>query len=314
MSTVFLNGRFIDQDAATLSAFDAGVQHGVGLFETMLARADEEGDPDVIGLVEHLERLIGSATALGLSNSLQRDALADAVVATVRRSKLTEDGGRARVRLTVTGGDLNLLGRHGGTKARSHEEGKSGGTQEGHDPTILIHAQPATAYPREMFERGVAVTIADMKLNPLDPMAGHKTLNYWGRLRELQLAAAKRAAEAIVLQVTNHLGGGCVSNVFIVKGGRLLTPIARGEEGAGAIPSPVLPGISRAMVMAHAREQKMEIEQRMLTIDDLLGADEVFLTNSSWGVLPVVKVEREAIGDGVVGGVTKEMFAAYPRA
>jgi branched-subunit amino acid aminotransferase/4-amino-4-deoxychorismate lyase len=227
------------------------------------------------------------------------------------------------VRLTVTGGDLNLLGRR--AEGRGNGESQSAGRADPRsvapvDPTIMIVAQPATEYPPEMFERGVGVVIADLRINPLDPMSGHKTLNYWGRLRELRRAAAAMAGEAIVFQVTNHLAGGCVSNVFIVKGGRLRTPIARGEEterrrdaatesGVGragvAVPSPVLPGVTRGFVMEWAGGRGIDVEKRMLTIDDLLGADEVFLTNASFGVLPVVRVEKEQIGAGAVGELTR---------
>jgi branched-subunit amino acid aminotransferase/4-amino-4-deoxychorismate lyase len=328
MVTVFLNGKFLGRDEAMVSAFDAGLQHGVGLFETMLA-VPGDGEPAVVSLGEHLDRLIGSARLLGLSDSLRRQPLADAVVETVKRSGITADGRRARVRLTVTGGDLNLLGRSNGVTESRSDEGRHPGPSPaaGHvrthvDPTVLVVAQPATEYPADFFERGVAVTLADLKVNPLDPMSGHKTINYWGRLRELQIAAGKKAGEALVFQVTNHLAGGCVSNAFIVKDGRLLTPIARGEEAevaaegdpeahAGAVmPSPVLPGVVRRLVMEAAKERGIEVDRRMLTIHDVLGADEVFLTNSSWGVLPVVKVEREAIGDGVVGMVTKRVREA----
>ena len=65
MATVFLNGRFVDADEARVSAFDAGLQHGVGLFETMSARV-EGGVVAVFRLEEHIERLIGSAGELGL--------------------------------------------------------------------------------------------------------------------------------------------------------------------------------------------------------------------------------------------------------
>jgi branched-subunit amino acid aminotransferase/4-amino-4-deoxychorismate lyase len=287
MPTIFLNGQFVEP--ALVSALDAGIQHAVGLFETLLANNGR-----TLFVERHCERLVHSAKELGLSGRLRAAALADAVQATVRESGLE----RARVRLTITGGDLNLLGA-----------GKAV------EPTVLIVAQPATEYPREMFERGVTTTIADFRTNPLDPMAGHKTLNYWGRLRELQGAAAKKAGEALVFQVTNHLAGGCVSNAFIVKDGRLLTPIARGEEvtkeGAVAVPSPVLPGITRRFVLEWAAEQGIVTERRMLGISDVLGADEVFLTNSSWGVLPVTRVEREAIGDGLVGPVTERTMRAW---
>ena len=164
-----------------------------------------------------------------------------------------------------------------------------------------------------MFDRGTTVVLADLRVNPLDPFQGHKTLNYWPRLRELQVAAGKRAGELPwSFQVTNHLAGGCVSNAFVVRGGRMFTPIARGEEqevadgpsetmgegledeprgssGGAVMPSPVLPGVVRRWVMDWAVAEGIEVERRMLSIDDVLTADEVFLTNSSWGVLPVVE-------------------------
>ncbi len=294
MTQVFLNGAFVDRDDARIGAFDAGMQHAVGLFETMSGSLTN-GAPAIARLGAHLDRLTTSARELGLAKELNAGPIGEAALETVKRAGHE----RARVRLSVTGGDLNLL--------------ETGGTSQ-HRPTILISATPATPYPDEMFDRGVAVTIADARANPLDPTASHKTLNYWWRLRELQAAASKGAGEAIVLQVTNHLAGGCVSNLFVVKEGRLHTPIARGEEemvgGKASLPSPVLPGITRGAVIDAAHTQGLEVERRMLSVNDLLDADEVFLTNSSFGVLPVVKVEAEAIGDAVVGALTKRVRQA----
>lgn len=297
MPHVWLNGRFVPLEDAKVSAFDAGLQHGVGLFETMLAR-----DGRVLHLDRHLNRLDNSARALRLTESLHLDPLREAVEMTLAKNDLAE----ARIRLTLTGGDLNLLTREAGKRANATQ------------PTILIHAQPPTQYPAEMFEKGVLVTIADARLNPLDPFAGHKTLSYWPRLSALQEAARKGAGEAIWFTVSNHLAGGSVSNIFLVKGGALLTPIVRGEEeevaGAGfaasggvRLPSPVLPGITREWILGEADDLGIHIARRMLDIDDLLNANEVFLTNSSWGVLPVVQVERAKIGPGAIGEVTKQL-------
>jgi branched-chain amino acid aminotransferase len=331
MATVFLNGRFVSRDEAAVSAFDAGFQHGVGLFETMLAVRRDAGWR-VLHVREHLERLSVSARGLGLSETLRVAALEEAVVRTVERGGQEIGTARLRVRLTITGGDLNLLGQARAGSEVLPEPGQPHPPPEGEGgqaPTLLIVAQPATEYPAEMFERGVGVVLADLRVNPLDPFQGHKTLNYWPRLRELQVAAGKRAGEGLVFQVTNHLSGGCVSNAFVVRGGIVYTPIARGEEeevaaggiedpaetagppGGATLPSPVLPGIVRRWVMDWCEAEGIEFERRMLTIDDVLGADEVFLTNSSWGVLPVVKVEREAVGDGVVGEVSKRLIAAW---
>lgn len=293
--SVFLNGEFVHRDDAQVSAFDAGFQHAVGLFETLIADVTPDGVV-VRDLDEHLDRLQASAAALGLSDELKTGPLGEAVIETVKRSGLES----SRVRLTVTGGDLNLLQMTG---------------RSGHQPTVLIQANPTTPYPDEMFEKGVMATLGQARANPLDPTAGHKTLNYWWRLRELQEAAAKGAGESIIFQVSNHLCGGCVSNLFVVDGGHLITPIARGEEDdagtpetrEGRIPSPVLPGVTRLRVIEHAQAMGIRTTKRMMTIDDLLDAEEVFLTNSSWGVLPVVRVEAETIGDGSVGEVTKRV-------
>ncbi len=330
MLSVFLNGRFLDGDAApvSLSAFDAGLQHGVGLFETMLGGVGGAGggagdQPRVVHLDRHLDRLAASARELGLASALHAGPLGEAVLETVRRSGLA----RARVRLTVTGGDLNMLAAAKSDPGASASAPPS--TPRRHDPTILIVAQPATAYPDSMLDRGVVVALADARTNPLDPTAGHKTLNYWWRLRELQRASAQGAAEALVFSVTNHVVGGCVSSILLVKGDGLLVPIARGEEqkttggkpgtaeSAATLPSPVLPGVTREAMIEAAEGLGWLTQRRMLTIDDVLTADEVILTNSSWGVLPVVGVEAAKIGKGdrsaKPGPVARDLRAAWER-
>ncbi|MFG0329989.1 MAG: aminotransferase class IV [Phycisphaerales bacterium] len=288
---VWLNGQFVNRDDATVSVHDAGLQHAVGLFETMRASGGR-----VYRVREHLQRLADSAKALRLTETLRPRPLAEAVETTVRGNDLDE----ARVRLTITGGDLNLL------QAR-HENPSS--------PTIIIVAQPPTRYPDELFTKGVRVGVADGRLNPLDPFAGHKTINYWSRLRALQEAGAEGLSEALCFSVSNHLMSGSVSNVALVKEGALRTPFARGEEVEGALPSPVLPGITRAAVFEFAERRGIGVERSMLSIDDLLDADEVFLTNASWGVLPVVGVsfgaQSETIGAGSVGPITTTLREAW---
>jgi branched-chain amino acid aminotransferase len=325
MATVFLNGRFIELDDARLGVMDAGTQHAVGLFETMLGGIETPADADprpwVVDLDAHIDRLIASAEQLGLWPDLHSAGLAEAVLATVARSGLA----RVRVRLTVTGGDLNLAARDAGGLARPGAQGRRV------EPTILIVAQPATQYPQAMLSEGVLVTLADTRANPFNPLEGHKTLNYWWRLRELQIAGAKGAAEALVFDVTNHAAGGCVSNLFGVTGDVVRTPIARGEEGfgpdgppqdvdpadspgvqaEGALPSSVLPGVTRQRVLSWLSVWGLAARREMLTINDILSADEVFLTNSSWGILPVRQVESRPIGQGRPGAIATRLVSQW---
>lgn len=308
----FLNGAFVELDAASVPALDAGLQHAVGLFETLLGGM-KEGEPWAVDLDRHTERLAASAAALDLSPDLRPAALSDAVLATISACKLP----RARVKLTVTGGDLNMLARASAREA-----------QQPIDPTILITTQPATVYPEAMLRAGVLAALAEARANNFNPMEGHKTLNYWWRLRELQGAGRKGAAEALVFDITGHLAGGCVSNAFVVSDGVVLTPFAKGEEGygplgptgeveekpaapGGHLPSPVLPGVTRGWVIDQLEMKGTPVERRMLTVDDVLGADELFLTNSSWGVLPIVQLEAKPIAQRTPGPVTAGLVEAW---
>ena len=282
---VFLNGSMVPQEQALVSAEDSGLQHAVGLFETMAARHGR-----VFRLDEHLARLARSAADLGLARDLDTLAWRDAVELTLRHNELDE----ARVRLTVTAGAATL--------ARRPEPAPPA-------QTVLVVAVPPTVYDPAYFEKGISVLVAPPLANPLDPLSGHKTLAYWGRLRTLRQAAAG-AGEAIWLNISNHLASGAVSNLFLVKAGTVFTPLARGEEVKGALPAPVLPGITRAAVLQLGAELGIEARRQMLAIDDLLDADEVFLTNSSWQLLPVTRVEKKPIGDGQVGPWSRRLRAA----
>ncbi len=289
----YVNGKFVELEDATLGIHDAGLQHAVGLFETMQAFNGR-----VFRLEAHVDRLIRSAKELGLTASLRADPLCELVEATLRENEMTE----ARLRLTVTGGDLSLL-----AAAAAARDGDRPGP---HTPTVLCVATEPTEYPAAFFARGVTVAIADSRANPFDVHAGHKTLNYWPRLRALADASVAGAGEALWLSVTNHLAAGSVSNVLLVKDGAILTPFAHGEEETGALPAPVLPGVTRAAVIELAEDMDIPVHRRMLNIEDVLNADEMMLTNSSWQVLPVTAVEKSKLANGKPGELTLKLREA----
>ena len=301
MMNVFFNGKIIPADEARISFDDAGLQHGVGLFETMSAHGGK-----VFRLQQHLERLAQSAITLGLVRKLEIAPLAQAVNMTLAANELSD----ARIRLTLTAGSLSLL--------RPPQAG-----QPEPLPTVLIVVSPPTVYDPAFFERGVRVLIAPAYANPLDPLTGHKTLSYWGRLRTLRQAAAVGAHEALWLSITGHVVSGAISNLFMVKDDTLITPHVRGEsvtlpQGNDAqpsqprsdVPSCVLPGVTRAAVIELAEKMGVHVERRLFTVDELLGADEVFLTNSSWYVLPATQVDKNEIGLGQVGDITQHLMLA----
>ncbi len=285
----WINGHFVDASDAKIGFFDAGFQHGIGLFETMLARGGA-----VLRLEEHLLRLAASARELRLFDPLHIEPLAEAVQVTLAKNEMKD----ARVRVSLTAGDM------GRPFAGANAAGEKPAAPQ---PTVAVHVQPPTRYPDELFAKGVGVSIAENRANPHDPFAGHKTSMYWPRIAAVQRAAELGCAEALWFTITNHLASGSVSNVFLAKNGALHTPRARGEESAGAPRSPVLPGCTRAAVILWAEGSGIAVERADLTINDVVEADEIFLTNSSWGVMPVVRIERHQVGSGAPGPIARAM-------
>ncbi|HOK95736.1 MAG TPA: aminotransferase class IV [Anaerohalosphaeraceae bacterium] len=273
MEKVFLNGQITDADKASVPITDSSYLYGIGLFETMRAAGGR-----VFRLADHLERLAGSAARLGIVNRFSNDQIAAAIDQTLKANALTD----ARLRLELSNGPLD-----------------SNGAPSCH---LLITAAAFTPYPADYYAKGIRVILTDFRQNPKDPYCGHKTTCYGPRLTALKNAHEKLAAEALWFTTENTLAEGCVSNVFLVRQGILYTP---------PLTTPVLPGIGRKTVLEIAKGHHISCVEQPLGINDLLGADEVFLTNVIMEVMPVTAVEAHTVGDGKPGPVTRKLSASY---
>jgi branched-chain amino acid aminotransferase len=290
---VWINGTFVDEAEASVSVRDTGLLHAAGVFTTMRADGGR-----VFRLDQHLQRLRASCEALFIPMLPKDQVLRDAIAALLARNNLND----ARLRLTVTRGHAEQDPVHGMRLT----------------PTIFCTAAALEPYPAELYTKGMtAILLDEQKLNPYDVQAGHKTLNYFSRLAALRSANERGAGEALWFNVHNYLQSGSISNVFVVKDGVLVTPPTavelRDAVVAEVTPYPksnVLPGITRGAVMELAREAKLGVKLGGLTVNDLLEADEVFITNSIMLVMPVCRIERKAIGSDKPGPVTKQLMEA----
>jgi len=271
---VFLNDKLIDADKAHISATDSGFLYGAGLFETMRSNKGV-----VFALKDHLERLFSSAVALSMNNPYDKKYLTDAIYNVLHANKLTD----ARLRLTLTNGPM----------AESEEQRKA---------TLVITATKLQLYPGEYYEKGVMVTLSASRQNIFEPTCGHKTTCYFSRLITLNIAHQRKAAEALWFTTDNRLAEGCVSNVFLVKDSVIYTP---------RIETPVLAGIARKTVCKIASRNSIKLVEKDLYIDDVLSADEIFLTNVIMQILPVNSVEKHIVGDGKVGAMTKRLQISF---
>ncbi len=277
---VYVAGRFLPADEATVAADDAGFLLGAGLFETLRTY---DGRP--FRLEAHLRRLRESGEALRIFVRESDEKIAGTVARLVETNGVPD----ARVRITASRGRL--------TAAVDDEAVPPA--------TLVVTAGPMVPYPAAAYERGATVVASEVRINETDPTTFHKTTGYMANLLALREARRARATEAIRFNTKNRLAEGAVSNVFLVLDGRLLTPPV--EDG-------LLPGVTRAAVLELAAEVGVPAEQRSLTVHDLLDADEVFLTNSIMELLPVGRVEQRPIGEGRPGPVWRRLAEAYREA
>ena len=275
-TTAYVNGEFLPEDEAKVSASDGGLLHGAGLFETMRA---ENGR--VFRLERHIDRLRRSAAVLLRSIARERLPGEDVFCELLKRNEILT----ARVRLTVTSGAM---------RPRTWDAEP--------EPNILVSATKLAGYPPEYYRKGVTVMISPHKQSPSDPVAGHKTTAYLPRLLGLRRAQQAGCMEALWFTTENRLAEGSISNVFIATKGVLRTP---------PLDTPVLPGIARTTVLEIAGQAGIETRQEPLTVSDLLDADEVMLTNAVMQVIPVVRVEQHDIGDGKAGPIAQQLLEGY---
>ena len=274
---MYVAGRFVDAEDATVSALDAGLLLGAGLFETLRIYG---GRPFRLGA--HLARLRESSEFLRIFVGESDASFAEIIDHLVEANAVPD----ARVRITATRGPL----------AAELEDDSAP------PATLIVSAGPMTPYPAQAYERGVTVVVSHLRANETDPTTFHKTTGYMKNLLALRDAHRARATEALLFNTQGRLAEGAISNVFIVTGGRLLTPPV--EEG-------LLPGITRAAVLELAAAVGVPAEQRPLSAREVLDADEVFLTNSIMEILPVGRIEKKEIGDGRPGPVTRKLAEAY---
>jgi branched-chain amino acid aminotransferase len=272
LDKVFLNDGLVDAGKAVVAANDSGFLYGSGLFETMRC---ENGV--VFRLDDHLDRLFASAKALSIYNSFDKKYMTDAVYAVLQANGFVD----ARLRLTLTGG------------AMASDNRKS---------TLLVAATGLQGYPGEFYQKGILVVLCPFRQNTSEPTCGHKTTSYFSRMLALQDAHNKGGAESLWFTTGNVLAEGCISNVFLVKDSALYTP---------RLSTPVLSGIARKTVCEIAERNQIKLEEKDLGIDDLLAADEIFLTNVIMKVMPVVGIEKHVVGTGRVGLVAKKMLGLF---
>jgi len=272
---VYLNGALLPRSQAKISPFDLGFLYGYGLFETMRAYSGR-----IFRLERHLERLSSSANLLGLS--LNAFVIEKACYDTLQANKLKD----ARIRLAVSIGEGEAV-----PDLPKHPK-----------PTVLVIATSYTPPSAQTYRNGYKAVVSSIRQNSQSPLSRLKSANYLNNILARREARAAGFDEAILLNEQGFLCEGSTSNVFLVSKRNLITP--NRESGC-------LPGITRQAVIELASEQGISVSEREVRLEELLQAEEAFLTSSLIELVPLAAVNGESIGRGEV---IERLMQAYKEA
>jgi branched-chain amino acid aminotransferase len=275
---IFIDGEVRDE-TATVPILDRGFLYGDSVYEVTRTI---QGLP--VDLSRHLERLERSA-ALILMAPPPREQVSSAIARTLAEAGNPD----SYIRIVVTRGEGEL----GLDPALSDR------------PRLVVIVRSLALPPQRLYDEGVPVALVGVLRIPrqaFDPAA--KSGNYLNNI--LALAEAKRSGgyESIMCNVEGRLVEGSTSNLFLVKGGELLTPSL--DDG-------LLHGITRRRVLELAAAEGIPTREAHLVPADLKGAAEGFLTSSVRGVLPISTVDGNPLGEGRPGEITRRLLALYDR-
>ena len=279
---VFLNDRFVRREDALVSVFDHGFLYGDGVYETIRSYGRRIFMRD-----QHLARLRRSADAIGLEIPIPDSSWTDLLHEAMRRNEVGNDRVDAYLRITISRG-----------------EGEIGlDPQLCKRPTVGIMAKELRPSPAVLIQTGVSLTIAQTKRNLPEALSPHiKATNFLNNILAKRESIAAGTFDSLLLNWRNELTECTVSNLFFVSQGRVRTP---------ALDCGILDGITRSVVLTLAQEGGLPVEEGRYLVEDLLQAEECFVTNTSMEIMPVTRVDSSVLGTGLPGPLTRRLQSLF---
>ena len=282
---IWMDGKLVDAAEAKVHVLGHTLHYGVGVFEGIRAYATA-GGAAIFRLPEHVARLVASARLYRMPIPYSGEEIARAIVETQRVNDIVP----SYIRPIVYRGEPAL-----GVK---NQKGRV---------SLAVAAIPAKKYLGEHSETGVRAKISPFRKPHSDaiPSFAKSDGNYINSYLAGIDAAEDGYEEAILLDQNGYVAEGTGENVFLVRGGSIYTP---GPE------SDILLGVTRMSVIQIARDLGYSVVEKLLSVNELLTADEVFFSGTYAEVAPVSEISHYTVGEGKAGPVTREIMDVFYRA
>jgi branched-chain amino acid aminotransferase len=259
-----------------IPVLDHGFLFGDSIYETLRTYGQK---PFLFS--RHFERLRRSARAVFMDLPWSREQMYAEVLRTVAAAGSSTEH---RIRVTVTRGAGDVSPDPASCDASS----------------TIIFVTPLAALPQTVYDQGVEVIVSSFYRSR--QLGDAKTGNLLRSVLALREAKAAGAFEAITLTSERKISDGITSNIYLVQDSTLLTPSA--ESG-------ILEGITRGVILDLAKRSGLKVVESLLDLSEIEKSSELFLTSSTRGVVPIVRVSGKNIDTGQPGPVTRQLMRAY---
>ena len=279
---IWLNGNFQPFNDTNIHLLSNTLHYGMGVFEGVRAYETNDGGA-IFRLIDHTERLFSAASKINISIPYSENELCQAQIDTMSKNNLRE----GYIRPIVFLGSESMGLR----------------SQDSLSVTVAIACWEWPSYMDPGAKKnGISVIKSPFQQydNPL--YSNNKIIGtYVNSIMAVNDAISKGAEEAILLDKNGYISEGSGENLFIVKNSALITPTI----------DYCLNGITRQSVISIAKNLHYSVEERNLTFDELLDADEAFYSGTAVEITPITTVDGSRIGSGVIGPVTEILQNKY---
>ena len=273
---VYVNGYFVDGYDNHISLMDRGFNLADGIFETMVAHVNR-----IFSIDDHFERLYESARVLSIDMPAP-DKIKSILYESIKQNELEY----CVVRLTITRGV-------------DHNRGLE--VHECTEPSITVRVVPWDG-PATELPRGKKLCFSSVIRNEFSPLSNIKSLSYTEAVIARHEAQKTGFDDALLLNTKHVVTGATSSNVFVVMGGKIITP---------SLSDGVLPGIARSKIIELCASMDIIVLEKSITKTHIEYSEESFISNVVTGITPISVIEGAYVAQNPVGSLTKRIFEAY---
>ena len=278
-----MNGNLVPFKDAKVHVLTHALHYSTSIFEGIRCYNTPNG-PAIFRLPEHVDRFFNSAKMYGMKIRYTKKQISDAIIKTVKTSKLKECYirplayyGYGTMGLTPTLNKVDVSISCWEWKMGESKAGKVSGAKCKISKWIRIDSRS-------------------------QPMQAKSAANYSNAALARVEALKNGYDEAIMLNYKGNIAEGSAENIFIVKNGMIKTP---------PLTADILDGITRNSVIRLIKSKKRKLVEKNITVNELLKADEVFMTGTAAEVKSVTKINKTTIGNGKPGKITKELQKSF---